>query len=90
MKSFADCWVSDKLNEECGVFGISLSPSDPYSVAEETYLALFALQHRGQESSGIATSNGGKIHVIKKRPCSEVFDERTAILRRNMAISHVR
>lgn len=92
MKSFADCWVSDKLNEECGVFGISLSPSDPYSVAEETYLALFALQHRGQESSGIATSNGGKIHVIKKSGLvPEVFDERTLqSLRGNMAIGHVR
>jgi len=61
-------------------------------VANETYLALFALQHRGQESSGIATSNDGKIHVIKKSGLvPEVFDERTLqSLQGNMAIGHVR
>jgi amidophosphoribosyltransferase len=92
VKSFADCWTSDKLGEECGVFGISLSPSDSYSVADETYLALFALQHRGQESSGIATSNDGKIHVIKKSGLvPEVFNEHTLqSLHGNMAIGHVR
>lgn len=92
MRSCTGCWASDKLHEECGVFGISLSPHDSYSVANETYLALFALQHRGQESSGIATSNDGKIHVIKKSGLvPEVFDERTLqSLQGNMAIGHVR
>ena len=48
----------DKLHEECGVFGI-YNPSEP--VAESIYLGLFALQHRGQESAGIATSNHNEI-----------------------------
>lgn len=52
--------VTDKLREECGVFGIyDLSGSD---VASSIYYGLFALQHRGQESCGIAVSdtNGPK------------------------------
>ena len=48
----------ESLNEECGVFGI-YNPSE--TVAESIYLGLFALQHRGQESAGIATSNHNKI-----------------------------
>ena len=48
----------ESLNEECGVFGI-ISPKE--QVAESIYLGLFALQHRGQESAGIATSDGSKL-----------------------------
>ena len=44
--------------EECGVFGI-LNPQE--QVAESIYLGLFALQHRGQESAGISTSDHLKI-----------------------------
>ena len=82
----------DKPGEECGVFGISVSPEDSFNPAVETYLALFALQHRGQESCGIATSQGGQIHVIKKSGLvPEVFDDRTlGSLRGSMAIGHVR
>ncbi len=59
--------VTDKLREECGVFGIyDLSGSD---VASSIYYGLFALQHRGQESCGIAVSdtNGpkGKVSSCK-------------------------
>ena len=52
----------ESLNEECGVFGI-YNPSEP--VAESIYLGLFALQHRGQESAGIATSNHEEIFYKK-------------------------
>jgi amidophosphoribosyltransferase len=48
------------LHESCGVFGV-FSPNE--DVARLTFFALFALQHRGQESSGIATSDGRKIRV---------------------------
>src|ERR1043166_7750 len=49
--------IDDKLHEECGVFGI-------YSHAEATrltYLGMYALQHRGQESCGMVVSNGEKL-----------------------------
>ena len=49
----------DKLHEECGVFAIYGHPE----AANLTYLGLYALQHRGQESAGIATSDGRKTHM---------------------------
>lgn len=52
----------DKLHEECGVFAV-------YGHAEASnlaYLGLYALQHRGQESAGIASSDGRKIHSARK------------------------
>ncbi len=50
--------------EFCGIFGIYGDPE----AAEKTYLGLYALQHRGQESSGIASSNGAEIvlHLIAR------------------------
>ncbi len=48
----------DKLHEECGVFAIYGHPE----AANLTYLGLYALQHRGQESAGIASSDGNEIH----------------------------
>lgn len=59
--------------EECGVFGV-YAPGD--DVARLTYFGLYALQHRGQESAGIATSNGEQILVFKDMGLvSQVFDE---------------
>ncbi len=52
----------DKLHEECGVFAIH-GHSEAANLA---YLGLYALQHRGQESAGIASSDGRKIHSIRK------------------------
>ena len=46
-------FAEDKLHEECGVFGIYSKKDD---VALNTYWGLFALQHRGQESAGIAVA----------------------------------
>jgi amidophosphoribosyltransferase len=56
--------VFNKINEECGVFGI-YSVDEKLKVAEETYLALYALQHRGQESCGIAVNDKGVIVSYK-------------------------
>ncbi|MBV8553699.1 MAG: amidophosphoribosyltransferase [Acidobacteriaceae bacterium] len=52
----------DKLHEECGVFAIY----GHQEAANLAYLGLFALQHRGQESAGIATGDGRKIHSIRQ------------------------
>lgn len=79
----------DKLSEECGVFGIYAPGSD---VARLTYYGLFALQHRGQESAGIAVAKGDNIQVHKDMGLvAEVFSE--DILKKltgSMAIGHVR
>src|SRR6187401_560671 len=61
----------DKLREECGVFGIFGHPE----AANLTYLGLYALQHRGQESGGIAASDGARIRVSKGMGhVNDVFD----------------
>ncbi|MBV9303650.1 MAG: amidophosphoribosyltransferase [Acidobacteriaceae bacterium] len=52
----------DKLHEECGVFALYDHPE----AANLVYLGLHALQHRGQESAGIASSDGRKIHTVRK------------------------
>ena len=57
-------WQEDKWHEECGVFGIFSHKED---VALNTYWGLYALQHRGQESAGIAASDGknmGREHLV--------------------------
>jgi amidophosphoribosyltransferase len=54
--------IFDKLHEECGVFAVYGYPE----AANLTYLGLYALQHRGQESAGIATSDGRTIHSVRK------------------------
>ena len=52
----------DKLHEECGVFALYGHPE----ASNLVYLGLYALQHRGQESAGIASSDGKKIHSVRK------------------------
>ncbi|MBI2879817.1 MAG: amidophosphoribosyltransferase, partial [Candidatus Rokubacteria bacterium] len=54
-------WPDDKFHDECGVFGIWDHPE----AASLTSLGLYALQHRGQESAGIAATDGGQLHVEK-------------------------
>ena len=76
--------------DECGVFGIYAPEHD---VARLAYFALFALQHRGQESAGIATApRGGSIMAIRDQGLvAQVFDEHTLrSLVGDMAIGHVR
>ncbi|MEO3937028.1 amidophosphoribosyltransferase [Dermatophilaceae bacterium Soc4.6] len=75
--------------DACGVFGVWAPGED---VAKLTYFGLYALQHRGQESAGIATGDGDKILVYKDMGLvSQVFDE-TALssLRGHLAIGHTR
>ncbi|WP_166233830.1 amidophosphoribosyltransferase [Propioniciclava coleopterorum] len=78
-----------KPNEECGVFGV-WAPGE--EVAKLTYYGLFALQHRGQESAGMAVSNGDRIMVFKDMGLvSQVFDEPTLnSLTGHLAIGHDR
>lgn len=62
------------LHEECGVFGI-YSANEQVDVVSDTYYALYALQHRGQESCGIAVNDGGLISVHRDSGLvNEVFD----------------
>jgi len=77
------------LHESCGVFGVYAPDED---VARLTFFALFALQHRGQESAGIATTNGESLQVYAKMGLvSQVFDEDSlSHLTGNIAIGHNR
>ena len=60
--------------EACGVFGVWAPGED---VAKLTYYGLYALQHRGQESAGIAVSDGSRIVVHKEMGLvAQVFDRR--------------
>ena len=54
----------DQIHEECGVFGI-YSPESSPSVVGDTYMALYALQHRGQQSCGIAVNDDGVIRSYR-------------------------
>jgi amidophosphoribosyltransferase len=79
---------SDKLREECGVVAIHGHPD----AARQAYLALYALQHRGQESAGIATADGLHLANIKGMGLvSEIFtDDVLNKLPGPMAIGHTR
>src|SRR5687768_12365801 len=78
----------DKFREECGVFGIF----GHTEAANLTYLGLYALQHRGQESAGIAASDGVQIRHRKAMGyVNEAFDaDSLAKLTGDLAIGHVR
>ncbi len=79
----------DGPRDECGVFGVFAPESE---VARLTYFALYALQHRGQESAGIATSQSGHIMTLRDLGLvSQVFDEsKLRALGGTMAVGHVR
>ena len=77
----------------CGVFGIYAPPGDPdRGVARMTFFGLFALQHRGQESAGIAVSDGSQVMAMKDMGLvNQVFDEpRLSGLSGHIAIGHAR
>jgi amidophosphoribosyltransferase len=80
---------ADKPEEACGVFGI-YAPEE--EVAKLTYFGLYALQHRGQESAGIATFEGEQVHLHKDMGLvSQVFKE--SILNQllgTLAVGHTR
>ena len=79
----------DAPREACGVFGI-YAPGQP--VPQLTYLGLMALQHRGQESAGMAVSDGSVVTVVKDQGLvASVFDDRNlAGLQGHLAIGHCR
>jgi len=83
------CDDRDGPRDECGVFGVYAPGHD---VARLSYFGLFALQHRGQESAGIATCEGGMIMTLRDLGLvSQVFDEeKLRGLAGDMAIGHVR
>lgn len=84
----------DQLKEECGVFG--MFDFDGGDVASSIYYGLFALQHRGQESCGIAVSDtqGAKGNIESKKGmglCNEVFTpEDLVALKGDIGVGHVR
>lgn len=93
-QSVASPFASDKVHEECGVFGIYVSAEDAerLSPAHEAYAALFALQHRGQEACGISVNNDGVIRTYKDLGLvNDVFNQKILDdMPGNMAIGHVR
>ncbi|HEX8067204.1 MAG TPA: amidophosphoribosyltransferase [Thermoleophilaceae bacterium] len=81
--------LRDGPRDECGVFGVYAPESE---VARLAYFALYALQHRGQESAGIATAENGEITAVRELGLvSQVFDEaKLRALPGGLAIGHVR
>ena len=79
----------DKPHEECGVFGIFAPNED---VARVTFFGLYALQHRGQESAGIATSDGIDVHLRTRLGLvSQAFNEDDLqALPGHIAVGHTR
>jgi amidophosphoribosyltransferase len=81
----------DNIHEECGVFGIYADKK--CDVAAQTYVGLYALQHRGQESCGIVVNDDGLFNYYKDLGLvNQVFDKDRlqALGEGNMAIGHVR
>src|SRR2546428_13050393 len=80
------------LNGVCGVFGAVLRGGEPTGAASLAALGLFALQHRGQESAGLAVSDGEQLMLYKDLGMiSSVLDERRLpSLRGRLAIAHCR
>jgi amidophosphoribosyltransferase len=78
----------DKLKEECGIFGVASHPE----AARIAYLGLYALQHRGQESAGITSSDRKKLHIEKGMGyVADIFNEsRLEHLHGDSALGHVR
>src|SRR5919202_763161 len=85
-----DLSLRDGPRDECGVFGIYAPELD---VSRHAYFALYALQHRGQESAGIAAADvGGHIMTLRELGLvNQVFDEqKLRALAGDMAVGHVR
>lgn len=81
------------LQEECGVFGVFAKECDELNVAELCYYGLYALQHRGQDSCGIAVNDGGVIAKYRDLGLvNEVFsrDKLEGLGSGQLAVGHVR
>lgn len=84
--------MSDKLHDECGVFGIYKNDDD-INIVDETYLALYALQHRGQVGAGIAVNNDGTmVHYKDFGMIPEALPESelSRLGNGNIALGHVK
>jgi amidophosphoribosyltransferase len=81
-------YADDHFHDECGVFGVFGHPE----AANLTYLGLYALQHRGQESAGIVASDGHDLNLHRAMgDVEEIFQPGVlATLRGNLAIGHTR
>src|SRR6201993_4576442 len=81
-------YADDHFHDECGVFGVFGNEE----AAKLTYLGLYALQHRGQESAGIVSSDGTELHLHRAMgKVEEIFTPSViAQLRGNLAIGHTR
>ncbi len=81
--------LDDKMHEECGVFGVYAPGED---VARLTYFGLYALQHRGQESAGIGTTNGTDLMLRTRMGLvATAFEEESlSSLTGHAAIGHTR
>lgn len=91
--------TDEKRHDECGVFALFQTkpdgqpcPADGLSAAQKVYYGLYALQHRGQDSAGIAVSDGETIHVHKAMGAvADAFTpDHLAHLRGRIALGHVR
>ncbi|MDO5331842.1 MAG: amidophosphoribosyltransferase [Bacillota bacterium] len=81
----------NEVNEECGIFGI-YSNNDGNDISRIAFFGIFALQHRGQESAGIATTNGKEIFMHREQGLvNQIFTEKNlAELKGHAAICHTR
>ena len=79
----------DKPREACGIVGVYLPNEE---AARNAFFGLFALQHRGQESAGISSSDGQRLHTRTKMGLvNQVFrEEDLSALPGSMAIGHTR
>lgn len=85
--------IEDKIQHECGVFGIYINnPENETDAARTAFYGLYALQHRGQESAGIAVANGEHIELYKGMGLvTEVITpEHIKQLKGKIALGHVR
>ncbi len=96
MNRYCEIFGSDTLHEECGVFGV-YDMGDNIDVARIAYYGLYALQHRGQESCGIAVNNvdeNGKIQILQYKDMGlvqEVFNSLVLNeLKGHASVGHVR
>ncbi len=82
--------ISDKLKEECGVFGFY--DNDGFDVARLTYYGLYGLQHRGQQSAGIAVNDDNVFHCHKDLGLvPDIFNDRIlSNLKGTISVGHVR
>lgn len=86
-----DLFIEDKIHDECGVFGIF--GNDTTDIIDETYLALYALQHRGTLGAGIAINDNGNMSVVKGfGVVPEALPEKglSRLKKAKMALGHVR